>query len=254
MTVTGSEAPTQLDVAALLPDGAHLIGGEWVPAHGGETIEVCNPATQEVLGRIPRGTAADVDDAVKAAADAFPAWRDTSPGVRAQLLYRFADVCRAHAAELDLLECLEVGHPSWGPSRIADQLIYVAGMADKVTGHTLPTASPNMIGMTLREPYGVVGSIIPWNTPGPLMAADVAPAIAAGNTIVVKPAEDAPLTCLLLGKLALEAGYNWVKVDPPHVQLPLEAKGLTFATLKRAYEKNGGGLKAVWKLLDGYAW
>ena len=206
MTVTGSEAPTQLDVAALLPDGAHLIGGEWVPAHGGETIEVCNPATQEVLGRIPRGTAADVDDAVKAAADAFPAWRDTSPGVRAQLLYRFADVCRAHAAELDLLECLEVGHPSWGPSRIADQLIYVAGMADKVTGHTLPTASPNMIGMTLREPYGVVGSIIPWNTPGPLMAADVAPAIAAGNTIVVKPAEDAPLTCLLLGKLALEAG------------------------------------------------
>jgi aldehyde dehydrogenase (NAD+) len=206
MTGTATEASRRLEVRSLLEEGTHLIGGSWKSARSAETIEVINPATQEVLSSVPRGGEADVDDAVQAAAEAFPAWRDMSPTTRAQLLYRFAEVCRAHASELDLLESLEVGRPSWGPSRIPDQLIYVAGIADKVTGQTLPTASPSFLGMTLREPYGVVGSIIPWNTPGPLMIADLAPAIAAGNTIVVKPAEDAPLTCLWLGKLALEAG------------------------------------------------
>jgi aldehyde dehydrogenase (NAD+) len=85
-------------------------------------------------------------------------------------------------------------------------LTYVAGLADKITGQTLPAAAPGVLGMTIREPYGVCGSIIPWNVPGPIMVTDVAPAIAAGNTIVVKPAEDAPLTCLLLAKLAADAG------------------------------------------------
>ncbi|HTW97885.1 MAG TPA: aldehyde dehydrogenase family protein, partial [Acidimicrobiales bacterium] len=108
--------------------------------------------------------------------------------------------------EIDLLERLEVGRPSWGPLGLPNAIVFVAGMADKVTGQTLPTANLDMLGMTLREPYGVCGSIIPWNAPGGLTVADVAPAIAAGNTIVVKPAEDAPLTCLLLAKLALEAG------------------------------------------------
>ena len=101
---------------------------------------------------------------------------------------------------------MEVGRPHWGPSPVPRTLTYVAGMADKITGQTLPAASPDVMGMTVREPYGVVGAIIPWNVPGPIMITDVAPAIAAGNTIVVKPAEDAPLTCLLLAKLALEAG------------------------------------------------
>lgn len=195
-----------LQVAAHLAEGVHFIGGAFVPARSGETIDVINPATQELLLRVPRGGAADVDDAVRAAEAAFPAWRDTSPTVRAQLLYRFAEVCREHAAEIDAIERQEVGRPSWGPSGIPNQLVYTAGLADKVTGLTLPTANPNILGMTLREPYGVVGSIIPWNTPGPLMIADMAPAIAAGNTIVVKPAEDAPLTCLFLAKLSLEAG------------------------------------------------
>lgn len=208
MTITSTDSAERrtLEVGALLTEGSNLIGGKWVPARSGGTIDVINPATQELLGRVARSDAADVDDAVQAAAAAFPAWRDTSPTVRGQLLYRWADLCREHAVEIDLLECLEVGRPSWGPSGVANSLVFVAGMADKVTGHTLPTSTPNVLGMTLREPYGVVGSIIPWNTPGPLMAADTAPAIAAGNTIVVKPAEDAPLTCLLLGKLALEAG------------------------------------------------
>jgi acyl-CoA reductase-like NAD-dependent aldehyde dehydrogenase len=199
-------APAGLDVSALLTDGAHLIGGAWVPARSGETIDVINPATQDVLLRVPRGSAADVDAAVQAAAAAFPAWRDTSPGVRADLLYRWADLCKASEKEIDVLERMEVGRPHWGPSPVPRTLIYTAGLADKITGQTLPSAQPDVLGMTVREPYGVCGSIIPWNVPGPIMITDVAPAIAAGNTIVVKPAEDAPLTCLLLAKLALAAG------------------------------------------------
>ena len=203
--MTTTAAPG-LDIGALLADGVHLIGGEWIPAASRETIDVINPATQEVLLRVPRGGAADVDAAATAAAAAFPGWRDTSPTERGDLLYRWAEVCRAHLDELDTLEAMEVGRPRWGFSPVPRTLVFTAGLADKITGRTLPTAQPDVLGMTLREPFGVCGSIIPWNVPGPLMVTDVAPAIAAGNTVVVKPAEDAPLSCLLLAKLALEAG------------------------------------------------
>jgi aldehyde dehydrogenase (NAD+) len=203
MTVT---VPANLDVGRLLADGSHLIGPDWVPAGSGETIDVINPATQDVLLRVPRGGAVDIAAAVAAAADVFPAWRDTSPVVRADLLLAWAQLCREHQTEISTLESLEVGHPFWGPSPVARTLSFVAGMADKITGQTLPSAQPGVLGMTIREPFGVCGSIIPWNVPGPIMVTDVAPAIAAGNTIVVKPAEDAPLTCLLLAKLALRAG------------------------------------------------
>jgi aldehyde dehydrogenase (NAD+) len=203
MTVTASGP---LDLTGLLNECTQLIGGEWVPAHSGETIEVINPATQEVLLRVPRGGAEDIDAAVQAAAAAFPAWRDTSPAARAEALYRFAEVCRRHDEELTILEAMEVGHPKWPSSGAPRTLQYVAGLTDKITGQTLPAASPSVLGMTIREPFGVCGSIIPWNTPGPLMITDVAPAIAMGNTVVVKPPEDAPLTCLLIGKLASEAG------------------------------------------------
>ena len=200
------QAPKRLEISGLLTEGTHLIGGEWVPAASGETIDVIDPATQDLLLRVPRGGAADIDAAVRAAAAAFPAWRDTSPAARAEALYRFADVCRRHDAELTTLEAMEVGHPRWPTSGAPRTLTYVAGLTDKVTGQTLPAASPAVLGLTIREPFGVCGSIIPWNTPGPLMITDLAPAIAVGNTLVVKPPEDAPLTCLLLGKLALEAG------------------------------------------------
>jgi aldehyde dehydrogenase (NAD+) len=199
-------APPRLDVAALLTEGTHLIGGDWVPARSGETFEVINPATQDVLLRVPRGGADDIDAAVQAAAAAFPAWRDASPAARAEALYRFAEGCRRHDEQITTLEAMEVGHPRWPSSGASRTLVYVAGLTDKITGQTLPSGSPSVLGMTIREPYGVCGSIIPWNTPGPLMITDVAPAIAAGNTVVVKPAEDAPLTCLLLAKLAAEAG------------------------------------------------
>jgi aldehyde dehydrogenase (NAD+) len=202
-----SESSRTLDVGALLPDGMHLIGGEWVAARGGDTIQVINPATGEVLAHVPRGGEPDIDDAVAAAADAFPTWRDMNPSVRAQQMMAWAELCREHGEELDLLERLEVGRPKWGPSPIPGILTYTAGMADKVTGQTLPSAVVDVLGMTLREPYGVCGSIIPWNVPGALMINDIAPCLAAGNTVVIKPAEDAPLTVLLLAKLAGEAGF-----------------------------------------------
>jgi aldehyde dehydrogenase (NAD+) len=195
-----------IDVSELLPDGAHLIGGDWVPARDGETITVINPANGEALAAVPRGGADDVQDAVTAAAEAFPAWRDTSPTVRGQLLVAWAQLCREHGEEMDLLERMEVGRPSWGPPPMANIITFTAGLADKVTGQTLPSGFVDVIGMTLREPYGVCAAIIPWNAPGPLTAQNVAPAIAMGNTVVVKPAEDAPLTPLLMAKLALEAG------------------------------------------------
>jgi aldehyde dehydrogenase (NAD+) len=205
MTVT-EQASRTLDVGALLTDGMQLIGGEWLPARGGETITVINPATGGTLAHVPRSGADDIADAVTAAEAAFPAWRDTNPSVRGQLLLRWAELCRQHGEELDLLERMEVGRPAWGPAPMPNIIGFVAGMADKVTGQTLPSAFPDVVGMTLREPYGVCGAIIPWNAPGPLTAQDVAPSIAVGNTIVLKPAEDAPLTPLLMAKLAMEAG------------------------------------------------
>jgi acyl-CoA reductase-like NAD-dependent aldehyde dehydrogenase len=198
--------PVTLDLDGLLTDGTQLIGGAWAPARGGETIAVINPATGQTLAQVPRSQQPDVADAVQAAADAFPAWRDTNPSVRGELLMRWGQLCREHAQELDLLERMEVGRPSWGSPPMPNIIAFNAGMADKVTGQTLPSAFPDVVGMTLREPYGVCGSIIPWNAPGPLTAQDVAPAIAVGNTVVLKPAEDAPLTPLLMAKLALEAG------------------------------------------------
>jgi acyl-CoA reductase-like NAD-dependent aldehyde dehydrogenase len=204
--MTLQQPTNRVDAHELLPDGTQLIGGEWVPARGGETIAVENPSTGEVLAQVPRSGAEDVADAVAAASEAFPAWRDTSPARRGQLLLDWAALCREHAAEIDLLERLEVGRPKWGPAPMPGILTFTAGLADKVTGSTLPSAFPDVIGMTLREPFGVCGSIIPWNAPGPNTVNDAGPAIAMGNTVVIKPAEDAPLTCLLLVKLALEAG------------------------------------------------
>jgi aldehyde dehydrogenase (NAD+) len=191
---------------ALVIDNAQLIGGDWVPAASSETVDVINPATTEVLARVPRGGAADVDDAVRAAEAAFPAWRDTPPGERGALLMRWAELVEQHETELDQLESQEVGRPHWGPLGIPRQLRFIAGQADKVSGLSLPTNAPDVVGLTLREPFGVVGAVIPWNAPGPMFVNETAPAIAAGNTIVIKPAEDAPLTPLALAKLALEAG------------------------------------------------
>jgi aldehyde dehydrogenase (NAD+) len=183
-----------------------LIGGRWLPAVSGQTIDVLNPATGEPLLVVPRGTADDVDAAVDAARAAQPAWRDLSPAHRAGLLRRWADLVDRHGTELDRLEAIDVGRPVRGVSRLAGILQYVAGQVDKLRGESLPTHTPTTLGLTVREPYGVVGAIIPWNAPAPMFLHDVAPAIGAGNAIVVKPAEDAPLSALALARLAEEAG------------------------------------------------
>ncbi|MPZ49010.1 MAG: aldehyde dehydrogenase family protein [Dehalococcoidia bacterium] len=200
------EALRALELGKVLPDGKHLIGGEWVSAQAGETIDVINPATQELLLRVPRGKEVDIDAACQAAARAFPAWRDMNPTMRANLLSRWANLLTARSEEISLLEAIEVGRPHKGRTNIGMNLQYFAGFADKITGTTLPSVKPEALGFTLREPYGVCGCIVPWNGPTTLMMNDTAPCLAAGNTLVVKPAEDAPLACLLVAKLALEAG------------------------------------------------
>lgn len=132
---------------AVLPkDNAHLIGGEWVAAASGEVIEVLNPATGEVLARVPRGGAADVDAAVSAAAQAFPAWRDTSPSVRASLLNRWAALIDERESELDQLESQEVGRPHWGPTPMAGMVRFIAGQADKISGSACPPTLPTCSG------------------------------------------------------------------------------------------------------------
>ena len=149
-----------LDIQALLPEGTQLIGGDWVPAHGGETIPVINPATGEALANVPRSTSDDVADAVAAASDAFPAWRDTSPSRRGQLLLDWAALCRLHASEIDLVERMEVGRPKWGPAPMPGILTFTAGLADKATGQTLPSHFPvsrDAPVPTEREPARLAG-------------------------------------------------------------------------------------------------
>ena len=208
MTIAQSiPADARIDVATLLPEGRHIINGDWIEAHGGETIAVLNPATQEVIASVPRGGESDIDAAVKAAEAALPEWKAMSPVARAQLLYRWADLCERHEAELDIIECLEVGHGSLRPSLIPGMFRYTAGLADKIEGQSLATTSLDQMALTLRDPFGVCGILIPWNGPGWSFPKRVAAPLAAGNTVVVKPAEDAPLTLLYMIKLAHEAGF-----------------------------------------------
>jgi len=190
----------------LVEENTMLVGGRWLAAASDETVDVVNPATGELLTLVPRGTAADIDTALDAAAAALPAWRAASPAVRAALLRRWADMVDQHAAEIEAVESIDVGRPTGPPRPLGGMLQFVAGQVDKLHGESLPTHTPTNLGLTVREPYGVVGAIIPWNAPAPMFVLDVAPAIGAGNTIVVKPAEDAPLASLALARLAEEAG------------------------------------------------
>lgn len=196
---------TELD-SELLVNRAQLIGGDWTPAEGGEFIDVVNPANGEVIASVPRSGASDVDHAVRAAERALPGWRDLHATARAGALFRWADLIDEHSDALDQIESQEVGRPHWGKPPMGGQIRFIAGQTDKVQGHSLPTYQPDTLGMTLREPFGVVGAIIPWNAPGPMFVTEVGAAIAAGNTIVIKPAEDAPLIALALARLAEMAG------------------------------------------------
>jgi acyl-CoA reductase-like NAD-dependent aldehyde dehydrogenase len=185
-----------------------LIGGERVGAASGETIESRDPATGELLGRFPRGAAADVDAAVAAASAAFPAWRRTPALERAAHLDRLADLIAAHADELALLDVRDNGSPireMRNDAHIAvAQLRYFAGIALEARGETVDTG-PDRLNYTLRQPFGVVGRIIPFNHPLMFAATKIAAPLAAGNTVIVKPSEHTSLSALRLADLLAEA-------------------------------------------------
>lgn len=170
--------------------------------------QVLNPATEELLATVPATTAAEVHTAVTRAATAQRAWAALAPADRARLLRRFATVVDSHAEELALLEVREAGHTignaRWEAGNVRDLLDFAAGGVERLSGRQIPV--PGGIDITLLEPLGVIGVITPWNFPMPIAAWGTAPALAAGNAVVLKPAETTPLTALRLAELALEAG------------------------------------------------
>ncbi|MGO9212128.1 MAG: aldehyde dehydrogenase family protein [Terriglobales bacterium] len=203
-------APTKTHIKP----GKLLINGEWVEA--GKTFDTINPATGEVLTQVAEASAADVDRAVAAARAAFEktgkgAWRSISASERGRLLWKVADLVEKNLEELAELETLDNGKPIF-ESRyvdmpmVIDVLRYYAGWATKIHGETVNTLD-NAFTYTLREPVGVVGAIVAWNFPLLLASWKLGPALACGNTVVLKPAEQTPLTALRLGELAAETGF-----------------------------------------------
>jgi phenylacetaldehyde dehydrogenase len=190
-----------------------FIDGEFVDAVSGKTFPVFNPATGEILAKVAEGDAADVDLAVKAARRAFESgpWRSMSPAERARLIYKLADKLEERLEDLALLESLDNGKPL-AVARVADvpmsveNLRYMAGWATKIVGQSIPIPG-EFHAYTRREPIGVVGQIIPWNFPLLMLAWKIGPALAAGCTIVLKPAEQTPLSALLVAELAAEVGF-----------------------------------------------
>jgi aldehyde dehydrogenase (NAD+) len=190
-----------------------LIDNQWVDSASGKTFPTINPATGEVICQVAEADAADVDRAVRAARHAFEKgpWRKTAAAERGRLLNRLADLIERHADELARLESLDNGKP-YAVAGAADLPLtiacyrYYAGWADKVQGRTIPI-SGDYFCYTRLEPVGVVGQIIPWNFPLLMQAWKLAPALATGNTVVMKPAEQTPLTALRVGELILEAGF-----------------------------------------------
>jgi aldehyde dehydrogenase (NAD+) len=193
--------------------GRLYINGRWEDAVSGETFETINPATETVLTTVAAADSADVDKAVTAARAALESgpWGRLDARERGRLLRRLADLCDAHADELATLETLDNGKPLNETTNvdlpfIVDTFEYYAGWADKIHGETIPVRGP-YLNYTLREPMGVVGQIIPWNFPLLMAAWKLGPALACGNTVVLKPAEQTPLTALRLAALIEEAGF-----------------------------------------------
>jgi aldehyde dehydrogenase (NAD+) len=187
-----------------------FIGGAFVDALDGSTFETINPHDGSVIARVARAGPADVDRAVAAASAAFPAWARLAAATRGRVLLRLADLIEAHADELALLESLDTGHPirdsrNLDVTRTAATFRYFGGMADKLQGDVIPV-EPGFLNYVLREPLGVVGAIVPWNFPLMFCSWKMGPALSAGNTVVLKPAELTPLSALRIGELMAEAG------------------------------------------------
>lgn len=197
--------------ARLASGGRLLIGAEWREAVSGKRFPTINPATGETLAEVAEADAPDVDLAVRAARAAFDGpWGKMSASERGRLLFRLGELIAKNGEEIGRLETLDSGKTITESTKIdvpltADVFYYNAGAATKLEGATVPVSGP-YLNYTIREPLGVVGCITPWNFPLLLAARKVAPALAAGNCVVLKPAEETPLTALRLGELALEAG------------------------------------------------
>ena len=198
--------------------GKILIDGKWSDAASGKTFDTYNPATGEVLARVAAGDHTDIDRAVKAARKAFEGpWSRMTSSERGKLMWKLADLLEQHLEEFATLETLDNGKPLT-ISRVADVPLavdlfrYMAGWATKIEGTTIPISVPyapgaKFLAYTKREPVGVVGQIIPWNFPLLMAAWKLGPALATGNTVVLKPAEQTPLSAIRLGELITEAGF-----------------------------------------------
>jgi len=185
-----------------------LVDGQWVEAAGGQWIEVENPANRSVIAQVPRGGAEDVDRAVKAAARAFESWKAAPPRERGRLLVRIADAFEARVEPIARLIAAETGNALRTQSRpeakgSADLFRYFGGLASELKGETVPLGE-HVLSYTRREPIGVVGAIIPWNSPVVLGAMKIAMSAAAGNAVVLKAAEDAPLAVLEMARICQE--------------------------------------------------
>ncbi len=213
------------DTLSPVKPGKLIINGEAVDAASGRTYSTWNPATESPICEVAEAGAEDVDRAVRAARAAFESgpWPKMKPAERQRILFRLGDLILAHAEELGRLETLDNGKPIFESKMIDAPMVancfhYFAGWATKLAGDTLPV-NPAFFTYTLREPIGVVGAIIPWNFPMIMVGWKAAPALAAGNTVVLKPAELTPLTALRIAELALEAGL------PPGVFNVVSGKG-----------------------------
>ncbi len=190
-----------------------LIGGRWVDADSGREFETRDPATGEVLGVVADAGASDVDAAVDAAREAYadPAWRNMTPAERGRLLWRIADLIERDADALAELETRDQGQPLGVAKTVslamaADVFRYYAGWCTKIEGHTSAVSIPGTMHYTRREPIGVCALITPWNFPLMIAAWKLAPALACGNTVILKPAEQTPLTTVALARICVEAG------------------------------------------------
>lgn len=189
------------------------INGEWVDAENGATFTSVNPATGQTWAEVPEASEADIDRAVEAAHRAFSegAWATMTPTARGKMLRRLAEILAEHSEPLGRCETVDTGklfkETRWQANYISDFFQYYAGLADKVSGETLPIDKPDMMAMTVREPLGVVAAVVPWNSQLFLVAVKIGPALAAGNTVVLKASEHASAPMLEFAKVFEEAGF-----------------------------------------------
>ena len=187
-----------------------FIAGESAGSSSGHTYNVMNPATGELVDSAPKGTESDVRAAVDAARAAFPAWSETAAEARAQLVVKGIDLVKKELQELSVLLTKEQGKPVGDSQREIEHFLhgmnFYAGLASKIRGAYVPLPDNKMYGMVLKQPVGVCGAIVPWNFPITLMGTKVGPALAAGCTVIVKPASSTPLTTIRIIELLNQAG------------------------------------------------